>query len=111
MAIVAGSLVVVSQPRFGELAKGLVVMNVGLAVFNLLPFPPLDGASILRRVVGMSEETYFRATRWSGLALLLLVNIGAVERVIVTAVALACFPYAKLCSLINPSAFLLIFHQ
>jgi len=26
-------------------------------------------------------------------------------------VALACFPYAKLCSMINPSAFLLIFHQ
>jgi Zn-dependent protease len=62
--------VVVAQPRFGELVKGLVVMNVGLAVFNLLPLPPLDGASIFRRIVGMSEETYLTVSRWSGLIML-----------------------------------------
>ena len=111
VAIVVGSFVVVAQPRFGELAKGLVVMNVGLAVFNLLPIPPLDGASILRRVVGMSEETYFSISRWSGLIMLVVINIGVTQRLIVRCVALACFPYAKLCSMINPSAFLLIFHQ
>lgn len=111
VAIVVGSLVVVSQPRFGELAKGLVVMNVGLAVFNLLPIPPLDGASLLRRIVGMPEETYLSVSRWSGLIMLLVINVSVTQRAIVNVVAFACFPYAKLCSVINPTAFLLIFHQ
>jgi len=111
VAIVVGSLVVTSQPKFGELAKGLVVMNVGLAVFNLLPIPPLDGASILRRVVGMSEATYMGISRWSGLIMLVVINIGATQRLIVQCVAVACYPYAKLCDLISPNAYLMIFHS
>ncbi len=111
VAILVGSFVVVAQPRLGELAKGLVVMNVGLAVFNLLPIPPLDGGSIMRRVVGMSEETYAGISRWSGLIMLIVINISVTQRLIVEFVAMACFPYAKLCSLINPTAYLLIFHS
>jgi Zn-dependent protease len=111
VAIVVGSFVVVAQPRLGELAKGLVVMNVGLAVFNLLPIPPLDGGSIMRRVVGMSEETYAGISRWSGLIMLIVINISVTQRLIVEFVAMACFPYAKLCSLISPTAYLLIFHS
>lgn len=111
VAILLGSFVVVAQPRLGELAKGLVVMNVGLAVFNLLPIPPLDGGSIMRRVVGMSEETYAGISRWSGLIMLVVINIGMTQRLIIEFVAMACYPYAKLCSLINPTAYLLIFHS
>lgn len=111
VAILVGSFVVVAQPRLGELAKGLVVMNVGLAVFNLLPIPPLDGGSIMRRIVGMSEETYAGISRWSGLIMLVVINIGVTQRLIIEFVAMACFPYAKLCSLINPTAYLLIFHS
>jgi Zn-dependent protease len=87
------------------------VMNVGLAVFNLLPIPPLDGASILRRVVGMSEETYANISRWSGLIMLVVINISFTQRLIVEFVAMACYPYAKLCDLISPTAYLLIFHS
>ena len=43
-AIVVGSLSVGAFPRLGELIRGLVVMNVGYAVFNLLPIPPLTAA-------------------------------------------------------------------
>jgi Zn-dependent protease len=111
VAIIVGSFIVTAQPRLGELAKGLVVMNVGLAVFNLLPIPPLDGASILRRVVGMSEETYFNISRWSGLIMLIVINLSFTQRLIVEFVAMACYPYAKLCDLINPTAYLLIFHS
>jgi Zn-dependent protease len=109
VAIVVGSYVVVAHPRFGELARRLVVTNVGLAVFNLLPIPPLDCAFVLRRLVGMSEETFSKLSRWGGLIILVVVNVGVTERVIVTAVELACWPYARLSSAINPVASLLIF--
>ena len=111
IAILAGTFVVGLQPRFGELVKSLMVMNVGLAVFNLLPLPPLDGASIFRRVVGLSEETYFTLSRWSGLIMLLLINLKPTQHLIGTLVAEACVPYALLCHRINPSAFLLIFQS
>jgi Zn-dependent protease len=110
VAILVGSFVVLAQPRFGELVRELVVMNVGLAVFNLLPFPPLDGASILRRVMGISEETYFAISRWSGLVLLIVINMGVTQRLIGICVAEACAPYAEICRWINPAAFPLIFH-
>ncbi len=110
VSILAGCLVVVAQPRLGELVKSLVVMNVGLAVFNILPIPPLDGASVLRRLVGMSEETYFTVSRWSGLVMLLVINISVTQRLIAYAVARACWPYAALCAWISPAAFPLIFH-
>jgi Zn-dependent protease len=110
-AITLGSFVVVAQPRFGELVKGLVVMNVGLAIFNMLPIPPLDGASILRRLVGMSEETYFSISRWSGLVMLIVINLSVTQQLIGLFVAEACVPYARLCAWINPHAFSLIFHS
>ena len=109
LAIVVGSFVVVAQPRFGELARAVVVINVGLAVFNLLPVPPLDAASILRRVVGMGDEAYHGVSRWSGLIILLVVNIGVTERLIVRGVEAACSPYARIATMINPAASHVIF--
>ena len=111
VTIVIGSFVAVAQPRFGELAKEMVVINVGLAVFNMLPIPPLDGAAILRRVLGISEETYFGISRWSGFIMLFVLNFGASQRVITNLVALACVPYAWLCAWINPTAFMVIFRS
>jgi Zn-dependent protease len=109
-AVVVGCLFVAAQPRFAELVRGIVVMNVGLAVFNLLPIPPLDGGSILRRIVGMSEEAYFNASRWGSLIIFLMINFSATAGMIAGMVATSCYPYAILCRLINPTACLLIFH-
>jgi Zn-dependent protease len=109
VAVLVGCLIVVAQPRFGELVRGLVVMNAGLAVFNMLPFPPLDGATLLRRVVGMSEETYFNLARWSGIVLLLVINIPFTQRMIGAAVVLTCVPFEVLCNWISPAAYSLIF--
>ena len=109
VSILVGSFFVAGQPRFGELVKGLVVMNVGLAVFNLLPIPPLDGAAILRRFIGISEETYLSLSRWGGLVLLLVINISVTRNLIGWFVAEAVAPYAILCQLISPAAFHLIF--
>jgi Zn-dependent protease len=110
-AILVGTLVVRGQPLFGELVKGLVFMNVGLAVFNLLPFPPLDGASMLRRILGISDEAYLSFSRWGGLLLLLAINIEATRNIIGWLVAECCIPYEILCDLISPRAFSIIFRS
>ena len=109
IAVLVGCLVVGAQPRFGELVKVLVFMNVGLAVFNLLPFPPLDGASMLRRIFGISDEAYLGFSRWSGILLLLVINIEATRNMIGWLVAESCIPYELLCNAISPRAFSIIF--
>src|SRR5271157_5588804 len=108
-AVLALTPVVAAHPRFGELVYGLVVMNVGLAVFNMIPIPPLDGATLLRRAVGMSEETYYGIARWSGLVILLLINLSVTRQVIGFLVGEACVPYAVVCNWISPAACRVIF--
>jgi Zn-dependent protease len=109
ISILAGTFLVAAQPRVGELVNRLVVMNVGLAVFNMLPIPPLDGASLLRRIVGMPQGTYTSIARWSGVIILIAINLGATRQLIGFLVGNACVPYALLCRWISPSAFPLIF--
>jgi Zn-dependent protease len=105
VSIIVGAMIISSNQRMGELVYGLVVMNVGLAVFNLIPIPPLDGATILRRLVGMSEETYYGIARWSGVILLLMINLRPTQYLIAVAVDFACIPYALLWHAISPPAF------
>ncbi len=48
----------------------MVSLNVGLAVFNLLPVPPLDGSRILNLV--LPERTYFSIMRYERIIMLVL---------------------------------------
>jgi Zn-dependent protease len=109
LAIVIGSVVVTAQPRLGELVHRVVVMNVGIAVFNLIPIPPLDGSLIMRHVVGMSEETFAYLSRFSGIVLLIAINIQVFQQTIGAMVYLAVIPYVEIASWINASAVRLIF--
>lgn len=59
-------------PNINQLTSLVVEINVLLIVFNLLPFPPLDGSKFLVYWFGMSEETYFRFSQWGGYLLLAL---------------------------------------
>ncbi len=56
-----------------------VQLNVGLALFNLLPVPPLDGSRILERVVGYRHrEAWATFTRVSPIVLLVVIATAGV---------------------------------
>ncbi|HLP25437.1 MAG TPA: site-2 protease family protein, partial [Acidobacteriota bacterium] len=71
LAAVLGGLLYRTEPRTTEIFMLVIVLNVTLAVFNLLPLPPLDGGQVLRHAVRMRDETYLTLSRWSFLVLLL----------------------------------------
>ncbi len=74
-------------------------MSLGLAVFNLLPVPPLDGSKVLFSL--MSNESYYklmRYERYGSIVMLLLVASGALGRplsALISAVFDALFPIAQ----------------
>lgn len=62
----------------------LVLMNVGLAIFNLLPFPPLDGSKVLQTFLPRSFEPIFDILETYGfLILLVLVQLGVIRLIVV----------------------------
>lgn len=75
IAAVMGGLVYKLNGRWLELINIIILMNSALAVFNLLPLPPLDGSHIIKRLFNMSELTFLRISQWSFLILLLLINL------------------------------------
>ena len=61
-----------------------VQLNIGLAVFNLLPIPPLDGSKVLMGLLpGELAARYAQFERWGFVVLLFLVFTGVTGRIIV----------------------------
>jgi len=78
---------------------GMVIyLNVLLAVFNLIPIPPLDGSHFLRYIVGMGEEAYIRFAQWGTLILILLINFDPFMIFFQTVVAFCSAPFVMLMS-------------
>ena len=68
----------ITGPLF-SLIIAMIVLNVGLAVFNLLPFPPLDGSKALQSFLPRSFEPIIDVLETYGfLILIVLIQMGVV---------------------------------
>jgi len=81
VAPIAFGSVEVSAP-LQDLFRRALFLNVLLAVFNMLPIPPLDGSRILRIMVGMSNEQYYRLAQLGYIPVLIIWQIPGVQRFI-----------------------------
>jgi Zn-dependent protease len=109
VGVVIGALAIPGNPRLAEPLVSLILMNVGLAVFNLLPIPPLDGGTLLRYATGMSEATYFMIARWSTWVLLVAINLDGFRYWMSVLFRVACVPYMVVCHWINPTIVPILF--
>jgi Zn-dependent protease len=60
----------------------MIVINIGLAVFNLIPIPPLDGSKLLYPLLPPSMlEKYFWLERYGFFVLMILVALGVIQAI------------------------------
>lgn len=72
-----------SSNPFAILVGYLMTLNLSLFVFNLLPFPPLDGSKILQTFLPASAEPIFNLFEQYGfLILMALIYIGVLRLII-----------------------------
>lgn len=93
LSAAVGGLVYRADPNTLELFRLLIGLNVALAVFNMIPLPPLDGSRVMRHAVGMSEETFINLSRWSFLILMVGINLPPIRAALGSAIQVCSYPF------------------
>ena len=81
------------DPTTEQLYANVLLVNIMLAVFNLVPLPPLDGGVLLKHLVGMSEVMFYRISQWSLILWLALIWFNPVQMAFVYAMNLCSIPF------------------
>jgi Zn-dependent protease len=63
----------------GNILQAVILVNLILAFFNLLPIPPLDGSKILAGLLPGRQEWLYSLEQYGIIILLVLVFTGAIE--------------------------------
>jgi len=92
----AFKLLVLFQPGFlltymgsvvVELIYNIVLINIVLMIFNLLPIPPLDGFGIITEVFDLRKKEFYYPLYQNGfMILLLLMMLNVTDKILVPAV-------------------------
>ena len=89
------------DPNIIELVSQFVILNVILAVFNMIPIPPLDGSHLMRHAVGMSEELFYNISRWGFLILILMLRIPPISHALSVVIGLVATPFFGIYGLVK----------
>lgn len=70
---------------FAGVGELMAQLSLFLCFFNLLPIPPLDGSHVLKNIIGMSYETYWKLCQFGFIIVIVAINIPGVREVVVLA--------------------------
>ena len=65
-----------------EATVKLAVLSMFLCFFNLIPIPPLDGSHVMKYLVGMSYETFWRISQFGILLVLVVLQMPGVRELL-----------------------------
>ncbi len=77
-AIIWGALAGFKLPYFNDIMRYIIQINVVLAIFNLIPVPPLDGSKILAGILPGRQNWLYQLETYGVIILILLVFSGAI---------------------------------
>ncbi len=81
----------------GMLKAAVLMTQISLILcfFNLLPIPPLDGSHVLKNLVGMRDETYFRLCQFGFVIVIVAIQVPFVRQLLGTCVSVSVVAFAK----------------